>query len=416
VLIRFGFSNALSVRDYQELSFVASSIKDEGVDLISTKVLKERLLPSLLIYGSNASGKTNVISNIRFLRNAIVTSFKNENPSDRVPVKTFALDQKFAKKPSQFDCDFLLNDIRYHYGFIVNDGRYEKEWLYAFPKGNRQQWFTRDETQKKPYKFGKYLKGRNQFVAEITRPNSLFLSAAAQSGHEQLLELQKFFEIKMGTPSSASYDLKGRGGWRELDRRTISFLQSADTGIETFKIEEITLEERSIEFAKKLKNLMSQEFPDANFENIDSENTRKQLSFGHQTSSGTPIFLDLDDESKGTLQLLELLGPIFAAIDKGGLIIVDEIDTSLHTLLTDSVLKIFAQKKINAKGAQLLATTHDTSLLRSRNVRRDQIWFSQKDASGATSIYPLTDIKTRNTDNIERGYLEGRFGAIPFIS
>lgn len=120
-------------------------------------------------------------------------------------------------------------------------------------------------------------------------------------------------------------------------------------------------------------------------------------------------------ESRGTLRLLRLLGPILDALDHGRTVVVDELDASMHPLLSAKILALFNSREANPRGAQLICTTHDTNLLSRDCLRRDQIWFTEKDSEGATHLFPLTDIRTRSTDNIEKGYLQGRFGAIPFL-
>ena len=139
----------------------------------------------------------------------------------------------------------------------------------------------------------------------------------------------------------------------------------------------------------------------------------KEISLGHQAAADIQ-FLDIKRESAGTLRLLVLLKPIFEALDNGFLVVIDELDASLHTYLAEQIVALFNSKKTNPKGAQLIATTHDTNLLCADYLRRDQVWFVEKDRNGASTLYPLTDIRTRAADNLEKGYLQGRFGAVPF--
>ena len=139
------------------------------------------------------------------------------------------------------------------------------------------------------------------------------------------------------------------------------------------------------------------------------------VEFRHRTASGAGAFLPREAESAGTLSFLRAAMTATSSLAAGHVLAIDELDTSLHPLLARSIVGLFQSPKTNPKGAQLLFTTHDTNLLDRRTLRRDQVWFTEKDGSGATCVYPLTDIKTRKTDNIQRGYLQGRFGAIPFI-
>lgn len=414
MFMRFGVSNCLSIRDYQELSFVASRLKDPGADLIEVDGVEEKLLPTLLIYGANASGKSNVLASLRFLRFMVVDSHRG-SPSAGVNRRPFRLDPECATAPTQIDCDIVVAGTRYHFGFKVDNERVLEEWLFAFPQGKRQRWYSRSGSD---FTFGKFLKGQKDVIAEITRQNTLFLTIAAQANNAQLIPIYEYFESQMSAvwadPTTFSIDLD----WLKLnfDHHALAFLRNADTGIKSHRISEKPLPQKQKMFFDKLKSLVSEEFPDsAEGDEDDFLDKRVELYLGHATKSGEDVYFDLYSESSGTIRLLNILGPLFESLKKSGLFMIDEIDSSLHALISRSILRIFASASTNPSGSQLLATTHDTSLLCSPDIRRDQIWFTEKDEYGATCLYPLTDIRTRNTDNLERGYLQGRFGAIPFI-
>jgi hypothetical protein len=191
MIVRFGFSNYLSVREKQDLSMVASSLKDKETGLISSPALQARkLLPVAVIYGANASGKSNIVSAIDYMRGAVLFSHSRGDPDGGVNRSPFALDQEYARKPTLFDIDFVIGGTRFHYGFEASDTAYESEWLWAFPSGKRQILFRR-ELQK--FEFGRSLKGQNNVIKDLTRPNSLFVSAAAQNNHEDLGKISSFF-------------------------------------------------------------------------------------------------------------------------------------------------------------------------------------------------------------------------------
>ena len=191
MLMRFGVSNYRSIRDYQELSLVASALKDPGSDLIGSSGTSEKLLPVAMIYGANASGKSTVLNAINFMRGAVLRS-NTRSPSSKIPRFPFALSNDFKQQPTRVDCDFLFEDVRYHFGFIARDDFFEEEWLFAFPEGNRRKWYHRKHGER--ISFGKHFKGKNQAIASLTRPNSLFLSSAAQNAHEQATTIFRFFE------------------------------------------------------------------------------------------------------------------------------------------------------------------------------------------------------------------------------
>ena len=247
------------------------------------------------------------------------------------------------------------------------------------------------------------------------RKNSLFLSVAAQNAHDQLTPIFRSFadvSFKIGTGSGTLAALQEfREG--QCDGRIIEFLKNADTGIVAHRFEELPKDATTEPFAAELHALIKKHVPDLEKMPPNLFGT-KRLSLGHVGPEGRTVFFDLNNESSGTLRLLSLLKTIFSALDRGTVVVIDELDASLHTYLAEDIILLFNNKKTNPNGAQLIATTHDTNLLSAKLMRRDQIWFTEKDISGATALYPLTDIRTRNTDNIERGYLEGRFGAVPF--
>lgn len=406
MLLRFGVQNHLSLREKQELSLVASTLDDSAEGLIAASAAAEnRLLPAVVIYGANASGKTNVISAFGFMRGAVLASHSKGEPGGGVPRNPFLLDAAATNTPSIFDVDFIVEGVRYHYGFEASDEAFTAEWLSAFPNGRRQMLFERQDGK---FSFGRSLRGRNRIISELTRPNSLYISAAAQNDHEELSKISSFFR-SIRIPSETRLSTGPVEG--DIDKRTIDFLRKMGTGVIDYrKKEREPPDEKSLEFGKQLSLLMQ------NFlGRTDIDLTKSfDIQFAHRGLDGDSVYLDLDLESEGTRRLLVLLGSIFRGLDQGTAIFIDELNASLHTQACESILALFSLPAINAKGAQLIATTHDTNLLHSPLLRRDQIWFTEKDNDGATHLYPLTDIRTRKGDNFERGYLQGRYGAIPF--
>jgi AAA15 family ATPase/GTPase len=416
MLIRFAVENHLSIRDKQELSLVAANLQDSGADLITTKDF--RLLPAALLYGANASGKSNFISALNFLMNSVLFSHERGGPATKLPRNPFVLDKTSTKLPTKIDVDFLLNGVRFHYGFSATDEAFIEEWLYAFPSAKKQIWFYRDARQKNIH-FGKSLKGAVKTIETLTRPNSLFLSAAAQNAHKQLTPVYNYlsnFSIKDQIENRGAHAF---AAFREgkIDSRIIEFLQRADTGISSYQFSDNKMSKSGIDqqsFVKDLLGILNKCAPDDRKPSPDVGDIEfKEISLGHQAAAEIQFF-DIRRESAGTLRLLVLLKPIFEALDTGSLVVIDELDASLHTYLAEQIVALFNSKKTNPKGAQLIATTHDTNLLCADYLRRDQVWFVEKDRDGASTLYPLTDIRTRGADNLEKGYLQGRFGAVPF--
>ena len=414
MLLRFGVSNRLSMRDRQELSLTASSLKDPTEGLIDCpSVPSGSVLPAALIYGANASGKTNFVDSIRVMREMVLTSHSKGEPGGGVPQRRpFALDPANAESPTRFDVDFMMDGVRHHYGFEASDEAFLSEWLYAFPKAHRRMLFEREGDE---FHFGRALGGQNKTIAQLVRPNSLFVSAAAQNDHEQLSGLYAYFNSILGVHGSAvtGNAISAHFVEDEPDDRVIDFLAKIGTGIVDYRREEHEVSDKVRAFRREIEAALERTLNMS--VSLDSNTADKSISFefGHRGHDGSPVFLSLDRESAGTRRLLVVLDFVFRALDEGVPICVDELDASLHTYAAEAVLALFCSRKTNPRGAQLIATTHDINLMRSSVLRRDQVWLADKDAGGATRLYPLTDIRTRSGDDLAKGYLQGRFGAVP---
>jgi len=408
MLLRFGVSNHLSIRDYQELSLSASSLKGREAGLIECAAAPGgRVLPATVIYGANASGKSNFVNAMGTVCGMVLLSQIKGEPGGEIPRHPFRLDEDSPRSPSRFDIDFLVDGVRHHYGFEVSDTAFESEWLYAFPKSHRQTLFERTGDE---FRFGRGLKGQNRVIAGLTRPNSLFVSAAAQNSHEQISKVFSYFRSIRGDQNIAApeEEVSERFTGKELDSRVIHFLGKIDTGVIDYRLSESELSEKDLGIPREafalLKKMSGPEPP-----------KWATIELAHRGRGDAPFYLDMERESAGTRRLLLVLDLAFQALDEGAPLFIDELDASLHTQAAEAVLNLFCSRETNPKGAQLIATTHDTNLLASSLLRRDEVWFTEKDIEGATRLYPLTDIRTRKGDNIEKGYLQGRYGGVPFI-
>ena len=417
MLLRLGVSNYRSIRDYVELSLMASdAIKDKGTDLLDLPGTKHRALPAIIIYGANAAGKSSIHLALGSMKGHVLNSFRNLEAGASIPRHPFALDNVSREKPTHFDCDFVINRVRYHYGYEFNDREFAREWLYSFPDGHRRILFNRDSANG-GIEFGKHLRGKNKLIEELMRPNSLFVSVAAQSSHEELTKVYDFFRRSIAGIGASLNDInvqKDIGS--NNDPRLVPFLKTADTGISAIEIREEAFAEKAKKLIIALRSTLKSEMSDeAGISIKDDEPSQTAVFFKHVGEDGQLFELPFSKESRGTKRLTRILLSAYNALDKGNAFFVDELDTSLHTLLSMKLVSLFTSKVTNPRGAQLVATTHDTNLLCSDVIRRDQIWFVEKSNDGSTHLYPLTDIKTRNTDNLEKGYLQGRFGAIPYF-
>lgn len=415
MLIRFGVENFYSIRDRQEVSLVASSYKDHRESLFSVQP-KLHLLPVIAIYGANASGKSNMLAGLSSLISAVQNSFLRRKPDSAIAFHPFKLDDESERKPTRLDCDFIIDQVRYHYGFAADDKRIIEEWLYAYPRGSRQVWFHRQANEPRAFYFGKELKGPNKDVERLTRDNALLLSAAAQANHPQLTKLYEYFSgiasLRMLGPSISEEAIAKYLRDEGQRERILGYLKKADFGVTDVRVTSREIPEETRSTIQSLIKVF-EGYPEVSMDSISTTvSTKVQLGHGHGSEAK---YFDFDDESTGTRQLLSLLGPMIVALASGKTVVLDEITTGLHTLVAQDLMELFTSHKSNPYGAQLIFTTHDTNLLNARVLRRDEVWLVEKGTDGASVVYPLSDIRTKPGDNIEKGYIQGRFGAVPFI-
>ena len=412
MLIRFVVTNHLSICESQELSLVASALKDRRDGLIDCKAVSSKaVLPAIVIYGANASGKSNVVNALETMKNLVLWSHNKGEPGGGIHRDGFKLDPTCLSVPSKFEIDFILDGMRHHYGFEATDEEFVVEWLYTYPVSHPRKLFERDKCV---FSFGRELKGQNQKIAGLTRSNSLFLSAAAQNSHEQLLKIYQYFKsITIANSISVpGVQASAQFARDELDSRVIKVLTAIDTGVVGYR-------KKSREYPEKYQAVHKE--LDAVFaKSLGAPKSTKpevseyfSIELAHRDRKGDLTYFDSDSESAGTRRLLVILSLVFEALDEGSALCIDQVDARLHTIASAAILKLFCSPATNKKGAQLIATTHDTNLMSSNVLRRDQLWFTEKTAQGATELYPLIAIRTRKSDNIELGYLQGRFGALP---
>ncbi len=415
MLIEFRVKNFRSLRDEQVLSLVAAKDKtQQDTHTYATGInAAPFVLRSAVVYGANASGKSNLIKALQYMRGVVIESAAAIQPGQIFTVQPFQLDAVFADQPSEFEATFLLDGVRYQYGFAMTAQRIVSEHLLVYRTSKPQRWFERhfdSETDKDVYEFGTGLKGPKSVWEGATRPNSLFLSMAVQLNNEALrpvfdwfvTQLVIFNEQARLTPQASIQMLQQANGRKEI----CEFLSAADISIADIDVETRKVPGQSVHFD-----------PVAGKAEVRMEEVEEhKLRFHHLTEQGKAVF-DLMDESSGTRNLLFLAGPVLEILSKGLTLVVDELDTSLHTLLVRALVRLFHRPDINTGGAQLIFTTHDTSLLDAPNLfRRDQVWFVEKDRDQASTLVALSEFSPRKNEALERGYLMGRYGGVPFLS
>jgi uncharacterized protein len=406
MIIEFSVSNFRSIRDEARLSFVATTDKELAAsNLIETGLLAApRITRSAVIYGANASGKSN-------LKSLVTSSFTGMKPGQPFGFQPFKLELASVIKPTELEVTFVLNGVRHQYGCAFNAERIIEEWLHVYVNPKPQAWFYRKfdvDANEDKYVYSNHLKGDKEVWQKATRPNALFLSTAAQHNSEQLLPIYRWFSEKlvvlpMGssfTPDQTVNCLQNES----LRNKVIGLITAADVGIN-----DVSLVRRlGVQQSFKLNK-------DGTIESTREDREVMMPLFTHRSGDRAVAF-ELEQESQGTQRFFNLIGPIIDVLQNGKTLIVDELDSSLHPLLVRRIIEMFHNPELNTQGAQLLFTTHDTSLLDVSNLlRRDQIWLTEKSTNHATVLAPLTEFSPRKGEALERGYLMGRYGAVPML-
>lgn len=416
MLLEFRVANFRSLASEACLSLVAGPGKElPGNTMASAGTERFTGLRSASIHGANASGKSNLVHAFGFLRRFVLNSSASQGEGRFIPVQPYQLDPSLADAPSRFEITFLLGGIRHQYGFMVCPKRIHEEWLTVYPKGRPQEWFHRevDATGLSSWSWSRtHLRGDKSQLAERTRDDALFLSAAAQWNHPQLAPIHRWFseQLKVERADSRTRDHSARAFFQDPSFRDwgTGVLKAADTGIQRVSAMEHKNPNVRISFQFDI--------PDSIKTNIRDSLNKEQhvrIRMARGAPDGREIEWSLDEESDGTQQVFNLLAPLYTVLQSGSVLVVDELDKSLHAHVVRSLVELFHDPSSNPRQAQLVFTTHDTSLLDLTLFRRDQLWFTEKDGSGATRLYSLEDFSPRKQEAVQKGYLAGRYGAVP---
>jgi hypothetical protein len=368
--------NHRSFRDEQELLLMPVYAKDREV------------LPVAAIYGANASGKSNLLDGLKFMADAVRDSFAQWRPGGGVPRRPFKLDPAARERPSVFVVEIVVDGVRYTYGFEVDDERVLSEWLYSYPEKRKRVLFDRSRDQ---VKFGKAVAdavGRTDVLEGLLRPNALFLSLAAQSNLAALLPVYHWFTGRLR--------FRLDGDLPDLEQRVAEFLAvdspARDEVVELLRAADLGISDIA----------------------LGVDRLRVRIAHG-----GSGQSFELAEESAGTRSWLGLIPAVLFALHEGGILVIDEIDASLHSLLSARLVALFNDRETNPADGQLIFTTHDATLLHpplaDEVLDRDEVWFVEKGGNGASSLYPLSDFKPRREDNLERRYLAGQYGGVPQV-
>lgn len=414
MLINFSFGNYCSFRDTKSLQMEAGQIKEHSDSVIERDGF--RLLPVAVLYGANSSGKTNVIKAFGTFKRVLNNNVRL-NPDESIAYEPFLLDEKSAEAPTTFEIQLLLEDTVYRYGFEYTRKTIEGEWLFErkIAPGAKEHYLFRREKQDFSISTTYFPEGKGKESA--TTENRLFLSLVAQLNGQTSQKLIKNVKC-CNVISGLDEDGYGHVTLKMLEEH----LKGRDDAVNLFKKLDLgftNIEVREREVPEEITEQLSV-FPFMVQEPVGDYKVMEVVTTHHVYGAdgaviGQTTFRANDKESNGTNKIIKLSGPIFKTLMGGNVLFVDELDAKLHPMLTRAIVRLFMDKETNPHGAQLVFTTHDTHLLDTKYLRRDQIWFTEKDATEASDLYSLLDFKVRNDRDIENDYINGRYGAIPFI-
>ena len=383
MLVQFSVTNYRSIRNQATISFKASIDKVMEASLIEA-ANKQRLLPALAVYGANASGKSNLLKALILMKDMVCGKYAQLLKGDKLPYEPFAFVDE-QSTPCELDIIFYMNGIKYAYGFSYTNDSIQTEYLYHWPKGREALIFSREGNE---FTFRENIQEQMR-LARRTSSNRLYL-VTSNEWNNKLTENAFMWFIRNLMDANADNDVRALvieavKKSKDSKSRLLHEMLTADLGMEDIEIKE--------------------------------QLGRKQIVTYHWIGKGGGVYpLLLEQESAGTQFFFSRIGLWLKALAEGGVIVIDEIDTSLHPLLTRHLVELIQDRSININGAQLLFTTHDVGLLERTLLRRDQVWFVEKDnGTLETEVYALTEFSPRKTENIAKGYLQGRYGAIPFI-
>lgn len=419
MVIDFSVENFRSIKELQTLSLEARSVQpryhwlEDNVVSVSER---QNVLRSKVVYGANASGKSNLVMALSFFNIAVVLS-ANAETDVMAEIEPFAFDASCLNEPSFFEMRLFCGTTLYRYGFLASAKEgVVAEWLFGTPGKKEVMYFTRDEEGLQVS--GAHLKSVQKLLAalgdhkKLVRKNNLLLSALARLENSDILEVyQGIASIRITNGAIAT----------NLDDHTISeilkpekankvkdFLLKAGIDIGDFRF---TVGRQSLvgEPISKTTLLGETIYADRPFNlYVRPKLLSEENDFGFRAESHL---------SKGTIKMIQLSGGVMAAIEKGDCIVIDEFEARLHTKLSRAIIELFNDPETNPNKAQIVVATHDTNLLDPKLMRRDQISFVEKDEKGASRVYSLADIKgVRNDASYEKDYLSGRYGAIPSIT
>jgi uncharacterized protein len=423
MLVEFSVENHRAFRERQTFSMVGnSSISNiENQNFISTGFSSAPyVVKAACLFGANGSGKSSLISAIGFMTSFVRNSTKGD-VNDEIDLEPFLFHSDWSVRPSEFEAVYIQNDTLYRYGFLLDNKRVYEEWLFARPRstGRERMLFFRTysfETDSYEWSINPtFLKGERDSWKAQTRQNALFLSTAVQLNAYALQDAYNWFtkQVRFWLPSTGGGyeniypDVTAKMILKEDSKQNIiSFLKNVDVELSDISVKE----ENFIESATF--SLIPQALQDLMKDKLSSQKSY-DVSFCRLDESGNTVPIPFHAESSGTKVLFELVGPVFNVLQNGYILIVDELNMRLHPLAFQYLISLFGDVATNPKNAQLIFTTHDTTVSNSGYLDREHIWLVEKNSTLASRLIPLSDFKIKNVKTFQKNYLQGRFGGVP---
>lgn len=449
-LLSFSATNARSYRDELRLSLLAGRLSPRSVvRSLPTAGQPVRVLPAVGIFGANASGKSTLLKAMADMRTMVIESFRPRAQSieDRYfihfrrmpfalePVPNSKLPERVVEEVldseerlTSYEVDLIIEGVRWLYGFAIGNGGVANEFAYHFPKGRRALVFDRkcDHDGRDDVLWGRALRTKGRNLEQFKHTYALLLSVAGAAGWEPVAPLFDWFRHNLHLAESSN---RRRGTARTAElldspqrrRQVVSLLRAADLGIiDAFK-EPIVAEFNT--GAGMGARVQRDSIRDRGEATVDADDEdlllEDSIRFAHAGPWGSSTAHSTVEESLGTIVWAGLVGPVLDALERGSVLLVDELDSSLHPRLVDEIVDAFQRPRRNPNAAQLIFNAHDVTLLgdsSERTLARDQVWFTEKQPDGATTLYPLSDFNPRHDEAIERRYRQGRYGGVPTIN
>ena len=432
-LLSFGARNVRSYWDDVHLSLDGTRLSDSGI-LRNLTIAGTRtpvgVLPAAGVFGANASGKSTVLRAMADMRAVVLGSFRQGDKESTIHRRPFLLHKGGVERPSRFDVDLILGGVRWQYGFEIDDQHVLGEYAYHYPRGRQALVLRRERNGQ--LDFGPTLRSSGHTLARLVRSNALLLSvagAAADDSADKRLQLSSLIGPLFAWFRTSLHLMEPRNREPRIavtaDRvrspeargDVLALLRAADLGITDMERFQPDLDPKAAELLKRAFRIIEGhgDAPGAGQE--EQVVVGELVRLKHLGRDG-PVLIDPEHESQGTLVWVSLIGPVLEALEGGATVLIDELDASLHPHLVQRLVGLFQDPDSNPQCAQLIFSAHDVTILgdsAQRTLGRDQIWFTEKNADGTTTLYPLSDFRPKGDEAVGRRYLQGRYGGVPVL-